>query len=91
MTVEADSRCWVRVLDLPDPDGWRYHTGLLPIGSVYISVYGKTEVYVPDELAEQARSRGLNVSAMTQAAIVEELERTSLSAWLDSLPTRVAR
>lgn len=47
----------------------------------------RLNVYVPDELAEQARSRGLNVSALTQAAIVEELERTSLSAWLDSLPT----
>jgi post-segregation antitoxin (ccd killing protein) len=30
------------------------------------------------------------VSALTQAAIVEELERTSLSAWLDSLP-RISR
>jgi post-segregation antitoxin (ccd killing protein) len=47
----------------------------------------RLNVYVPDELAEQARSRGLNVSALTQAAIVEELERTSLSAWLDSLPS----
>jgi post-segregation antitoxin (ccd killing protein) len=47
----------------------------------------RLNVYVPDELAEQARSRGLNVSALTQAAIAEELERTSLSAWLDSLPT----
>ena len=50
----------------------------------------RLNVYVPDELAEQARSRGLNVSALTQAAIVEELERTSLSAWLDSLP-RISR
>ena len=47
----------------------------------------RLNVYVPDQLAEQARSRGLNVSALTQAAIVEELERTSLSAWLDSLPS----
>lgn len=44
-------------------------------------------VYVPDGLAEQAGSRGLNLSALTQAAICEELERTSLPAWLDSLPT----
>jgi len=46
----------------------------------------RLNVYVPDELAEQARSRGLNVSALTQAAISEELRRTSLSEWLDSLP-----
>jgi post-segregation antitoxin (ccd killing protein) len=45
----------------------------------------RLNVYVPDELAEQVRSRGLNVSALTQAAITEELE--SLPAWLDTLPT----
>lgn len=47
----------------------------------------RLNVYVPDDLAEQARSRGLNVSALTQAAITDELERASLSAWLDTLPT----
>ena len=47
----------------------------------------RLNVYVPDELAAQARARGLNVSALTQAAIVEEFERTTLSAWLDTLPT----
>ncbi len=36
-------------------------------------------VYVPDELAERARLRGLNVSALTQAVIAGELERASLS------------
>ncbi|WP_338103592.1 type II toxin-antitoxin system CcdA family antitoxin [Mycobacterium riyadhense] len=44
-------------------------------------------VYVPDQLAEQARSRGLNISGLTQAAIADELKRTSVSAWLDGLPT----
>ncbi len=47
----------------------------------------RLNVYMPDELAEQARSRGLNVSALTQAAISQELERTSVPAWLGSLPT----
>ncbi len=46
----------------------------------------RLNVYVPNHLAEQARSRGLNVSALTQAAIADELERTSISTWLDSLP-----
>ncbi|BBY09163.1 type II toxin-antitoxin system CcdA family antitoxin [Mycobacterium noviomagense] len=46
----------------------------------------RLNVYVPDDLAEAARSRGLNVSALTQAAITGELERTSISGWLDSLP-----
>jgi post-segregation antitoxin (ccd killing protein) len=44
-------------------------------------------VYGPDGLAEQSGSRGLNLSALTQAAMCEELERTSLPGWLDSLPT----
>jgi post-segregation antitoxin (ccd killing protein) len=47
----------------------------------------RLNVYVPDELAERARSRGLNISALTQAAIAAELERTSMSTWLDSLPS----
>ena len=38
-------------------------------------------------VSEQARSRGLNVSALTRAAIAEELERTSVPSWVDSLPT----
>jgi post-segregation antitoxin (ccd killing protein) len=46
----------------------------------------RLNVYVPDELAEGARAHGLNVSALTQAAIAAELERASMSAWLDSLP-----
>jgi post-segregation antitoxin (ccd killing protein) len=47
----------------------------------------RLNVYVPDELAERARARGLNVSALTQAAIAAELDRTSMSAWLESLPS----
>nr|WP_293059574.1 type II toxin-antitoxin system CcdA family antitoxin [Mycobacterium sp.] len=47
----------------------------------------RLNVYVPDELAEQARSHRLNVSALTQAAISAELRRTSLSEWLDALPS----
>jgi post-segregation antitoxin (ccd killing protein) len=46
----------------------------------------RLNVYVPDELAERARTSGLNVSALTQAAILAELNRTSMSAWLDALP-----
>lgn len=46
----------------------------------------RLNVYVPDDLAERARAHGLNVSALTQAAIAAELERTSTTAWLKSLP-----
>lgn len=47
----------------------------------------RLNVYVSDELAERARAHGLNISALTQAAIVAEMERTSVPKWLDSLPT----
>lgn len=43
-------------------------------------------VWVPDELAERARSEGLNVSALTQSALSNELAGRDLDAWLDSLP-----
>ncbi len=43
-------------------------------------------MWVPDELAEQARSVGLNVSALTQSAIREELSRHATDAWLATLP-----
>ncbi|MEU4345271.1 type II toxin-antitoxin system CcdA family antitoxin [Nocardia sp. NPDC023852] len=45
----------------------------------------RLNVYVPDELAERARERGLNVSALTQAAILAELEKSATSAWLAEL------
>lgn len=47
-------------------------------------------VYVPHDLAERARARGLNVSALTQAAIAAELENSATDAWLDQLETRAS-
>jgi post-segregation antitoxin (ccd killing protein) len=44
-------------------------------------------VYVPDELAERARAADLNLSALTQAAITDELQRRATDAWLTSLPS----
>lgn len=43
-------------------------------------------MWVPDELAEQARAAQLNVSAVTQAAIREEIARHVTDAWLATLP-----
>jgi len=51
----------------------------------------RLNVYVPDELAARARATGLNVSALTQAAITAELERHALDAWLAGLPPLRAR
>jgi post-segregation antitoxin (ccd killing protein) len=48
----------------------------------------RLNVYVPDDLAERARARGLNVSALTQAAITAELENTATDAWLEQLAAR---
>lgn len=42
-------------------------------------------VYLPDELAEQARAAGLNVSRLTQAAVRSALAAGQLDTWLDSL------
>lgn len=47
----------------------------------------RLNVYVPDALADEARAAGLNVSALTQAAITQELSRHATDAWLDNLPT----
>ena len=45
----------------------------------------RVNVYLPDDLAERARAHGLNVSALTQAAIRAELEGSATDMWLDEL------
>ena len=45
----------------------------------------RVNVYLPDDLAEEARAAGLNVSSITQEALRERLRARSTSAWLDSL------
>ena len=45
----------------------------------------RINVYVPDDLAEAARSADLNVSAITQDALRTVLSAKSAAAWLDSL------
>ncbi len=51
----------------------------------------RLNVYVPDELAERARQRGLNVSALTPAAIRAELDDSATDAWLEALAPRSTR
>lgn len=48
----------------------------------------RLNVYVPDDLADCARAAGLNVSALTQAAIRAELENSATHSWLDGLEPR---
>lgn len=46
----------------------------------------RLNVYVPDDLAARARARGLNVSALTQAAITAELADAATAEWLAEVP-----
>lgn len=61
--------------------------------NVCISVcMARMNVYVPDDLAERARSHGLNISALAQAAIRAALERSATDQWLEEIagtPTAV--
>jgi post-segregation antitoxin (ccd killing protein) len=49
----------------------------------------RRNVSLPDDLDERARRAGLNVSAVVQRAVAEELDRrermAGLDAWLDEL------
>ncbi len=45
----------------------------------------RVNVYLPDELAQQARVVGLNVSRVTQDALRAALSRAETDRWLDRL------
>ncbi len=45
----------------------------------------RLNVYVPDDLAKAAREAGLNVSALTQQALSEALQRHATDIWLDQV------
>jgi len=45
----------------------------------------RINVYLPDELARQARDADLNVSSLTQAALRSALAARRTNQWLDSL------
>lgn len=45
----------------------------------------RLNVYVPDDLAEQARAAGVNISGIAQEAIRGVLAGLSTEAWLDAL------
>ena len=42
-------------------------------------------VYLPDDLAEQARAADLNVSGLTQDAVRRALDARAVNEWLDDL------
>ena len=53
----------------------------------------RVNVYLPDQLADQAKDAGLNVSNLTQEAVRSALSAKSTGDWLDEVtalpPTRV--
>ncbi|RMI35866.1 type II toxin-antitoxin system CcdA family antitoxin [Nocardia stercoris] len=51
----------------------------------------RLNIYMPDELAERARERGLNISALAQAAVTAELARNATADWLAEIPVHTDR
>ncbi len=45
----------------------------------------RVNVYLPDELAQEARAAGLNISKVTQAALSGSLARDETDRWIDHL------
>jgi post-segregation antitoxin (ccd killing protein) len=48
----------------------------------------RVNIYLPDDLAKRAREANLNVSAVAQAAIEDELQSRSLHDWLERVRAR---
>jgi len=51
----------------------------------------RLNVYLPDDLAAEAKKAGLNLSAVTQEAIRRSLALRSTDAWLETLASPTAR
>jgi post-segregation antitoxin (ccd killing protein) len=47
-----------------------------------VCVVTRLNVYLPDELAAEAKEAGLNLSAVTQKAVRQTLAERSTDAWL---------
>jgi hypothetical protein len=45
----------------------------------------RVNVYLPDEMANQARAAGLNISRLTQEAVNGALARSETDLWLQAL------
>ena len=52
---------------------------------VYSVCMARVNVYLPDELAAQARAAGVNISGITQDAIRAALAAADTDRWLDHL------
>jgi post-segregation antitoxin (ccd killing protein) len=45
----------------------------------------RVNIYLPDDLAEQARSAGLNVSSVAQDALRRELATRATATWVEQV------
>ena len=52
---------------------------------VYTMRMARVNVYLPDELAQEARAAGLNISGVAQEALTGSLARNETDRWLDRL------
>jgi post-segregation antitoxin (ccd killing protein) len=54
----------------------------------------RMNIYLPDDVAAEARAAGLNISALARAAVEAELARSSTDEWLERVlalvPTSVS-
>jgi post-segregation antitoxin (ccd killing protein) len=55
-----------------------------PLG-VYTMRMARVNVYLPDDLAREAREAGLNISRVTQEALSSSLAHNETDRWLDRL------
>jgi post-segregation antitoxin (ccd killing protein) len=53
--------------------------------SVYPMRMARVNIYLPDDLAREAKAAGLNISKITQEALRVELATHRVAAWLDAV------
>jgi post-segregation antitoxin (ccd killing protein) len=54
-------------------------------GCVYHLRMARVNVYLPDDLADEVKQAGLNVSGITQDALREALAERATDEWLDQV------
>ena len=55
-----------------------------------VCVVTRLSVYLPDDLAAEAKKAGLNLSAVTQEAVRRSLAARSTEAWLATIESTVS-
>jgi post-segregation antitoxin (ccd killing protein) len=70
---------------------WGYSWGYSQSLRAGMVAMPKVSVYLPDELYRRARERGLKLSALTQAAIEEQLAADPNGAWVRRVSARSPR